>query len=93
MRELTVVGIALSPEYVIQIQAGSMVPDNKRFGVVWINESELAAAFDMEGAFNDVALQLMPGANEPEDPQKIRSILHWQFLLPHLSAGSLLQNN
>jgi len=65
-RELTIVGIALSPEYVVQIQAGSMFPDYKRFGVLWINESELAAAFDMEGAFNSVSLQLMPGASEPE---------------------------
>ncbi|MFT4546077.1 MAG: putative ABC transport system permease protein [Verrucomicrobiales bacterium] len=66
LRELTIVGIALSPEYIFQIQAGGIFPDNQRFGVLWINESELAAAFDMEGAFNDVALQLMPGANEPE---------------------------
>ena len=66
LRELTIVGIALSPEYVIQIQAGSLFPDDRRFGVLWINQSELAAAFDMEGAFNDVSLQLMPGANEAE---------------------------
>ena len=32
-----------------------MLPDDKRFGVFWMGYTELAAAFDMEGAFNDVA--------------------------------------
>jgi len=66
LKELTIVGIALSPEFIFQIQAGGIFPDNRRFGVLWINSAELSAAFDMEGAFNDVALQLMPGANEKE---------------------------
>ena len=66
LRELTIAGIALSPEYIFQISSGGIFPDNQRFGVLWINQGELAAAFDLEGAFNDVALQLVPGASEPE---------------------------
>jgi putative ABC transport system permease protein len=64
--ELHVVGIVLSPEYIYQISEGDIIPDEKRFGVFWMNEDELAAAFDMEGAFNDVTLTLMPGAQEDE---------------------------
>ena len=61
LRKLTIVGVALSPEYVYTIRPGEMVPDDKRYGVFWMNEEALAAAFNMEGGFNDVALALSPG--------------------------------
>ena len=62
-RSLSVVGIALSPEFVMQIQPGTLFPDPERFGVLWMGREALAAAYDMEGAFNDVAFSLAPGAN------------------------------
>src|SRR6266567_296985 len=65
-QQLTIVGVVLSPEYVFQIRAGDLVPDTKRFGVFWMGETDLGAAFDMQGAFNDIALSLMPGASEEE---------------------------
>src|SRR5262245_38886392 len=34
---LHIVGIALSPEYVYAIQSGSMFPDNRRFGIIWMS--------------------------------------------------------
>ncbi|MDA8744616.1 FtsX-like permease family protein [Rubripirellula amarantea] len=57
-QSLTIVGTALSPEYVMQVQPGSIVPDNQRFGVFWIGQQDLEAAFDMESAFNSVTLKL-----------------------------------
>jgi putative ABC transport system permease protein len=33
---LTVVGIALSPEFLMQMQPGSLFPDPERFGVLWM---------------------------------------------------------
>ena len=65
-RELEVVGIALSPEYVYSIRAGDLMPDESRFGIVWMGRRALASAFDMEGGFNDVALKLEPGARETD---------------------------
>ncbi len=65
-RELEIVGIALSPEYVYTVRPGEWLPDDKRFGLLWMNRKALATAFDMEGGFNDVALTLLPGASEPE---------------------------
>lgn len=62
-RQLRVVGTALSPEYVMAIGAGDMTQDPARFGVVWMSEDALSAGFDMDGAFNDAALQLQPGAS------------------------------
>ncbi|HMP79506.1 MAG TPA: FtsX-like permease family protein, partial [Pirellulaceae bacterium] len=61
LQELTIVGIALSPEYLIQIQPGSLLPDDRRFGVFWMCQRQLAAAYNMEGAFNDVSLTVEPG--------------------------------
>ena len=55
-RDLTIVGIVLSPEYVYAIGPGDMVPDNKRFGVFFMSQKALAGLFDMDGAFNNVAL-------------------------------------
>jgi putative ABC transport system permease protein len=65
-QDLRIVGVVLSPEYIYQIRPGDMLPDAKRFGVLWMNEADLAAAFDMDGAFNDLTLRLMPGASEQE---------------------------
>lgn len=59
---LTVVGVALSPEYILQFKPGELLPDAKRFGVFWMGETQLASAFDMDGAFNDVTLSIMRGA-------------------------------
>lgn len=57
-RELIIVGIGLSPEFVYQIQPGGLFPDHKRFGVFWMREKPLSNSFDMEGAFNDVAITI-----------------------------------
>ena len=65
-RDLDIVGVALSPEYVYNIRPGEMIPDEGRFGLFWMSREALATAFDMEGGFNDVALTLMPGASEAE---------------------------
>jgi putative ABC transport system permease protein len=61
---LHIVGIALSPEFVFPIRAGDPLPDDESFGILWIGRSALAAAFNMEGAFNDVVLRLGPYARE-----------------------------
>ena len=65
-RTLTVVGIALSPEFIYAIGPGALMPDKKRFGIVWMGRKALAAAYDLDGAFNDVSLSLQRGTN-PQD--------------------------
>jgi putative ABC transport system permease protein len=60
--ELLIVGLALSPEYIFAGLAGS--PDQRGFGVFWLDRQALAAAYNMEGAFNQVAVRLAPGATE-----------------------------
>jgi putative ABC transport system permease protein len=65
-RELEIVGVALSPEYVYSIRPGELIPDDSRFGIFWMDGRSLAAAFDMEGGFNHLALTLLPGASEED---------------------------
>jgi putative ABC transport system permease protein len=66
LHELIVVGLALSPEYVFAIEPGGITSDDERFAPMWMSETEsaIAAAFQMEGAFNDAVLRLEPGADE-----------------------------
>ncbi|MEO1018088.1 MAG: FtsX-like permease family protein [Pseudomonadota bacterium] len=64
-RHLKVVGIALSPEFVYAIAPGSLMPDDKRFGVLWMGREALAGAFDLDEAFNQLSVALTRGA-KPE---------------------------
>src|SRR5215510_8554473 len=75
LRQLTIVGVALSPEYVYTIRPGELVPDDKRFGIFWMDEQALAAAFDMEGGFNDIVLAVAPGASVDEVIARVDRIL------------------
>jgi putative ABC transport system permease protein len=62
-RELEIVGIASSPEFVFAVAPGSMLPEPERFGVIWMNREALGRAFDVDGAFNDVVFRLAPDAD------------------------------
>jgi putative ABC transport system permease protein len=59
---LLIVGIATSPEYIFAGLAGS--PDQRGFGIFWVDHAALAAAYNEEGAFNRVAVRLAPQASE-----------------------------
>jgi putative ABC transport system permease protein len=86
LRRLTIVGVALSPEYVYSIRPGELVPDAERYGIFWMGETALAAAFDMEGGFNDVALALAPGASVEEAIDRLDRILE-----PYGGLGAIPQ--
>jgi putative ABC transport system permease protein len=60
---LEITGIGLSPEFVFEARAGETLPDRKRFSVIWMNYRALAVAYNMDGAFNDVCMDLAPGAS------------------------------
>ncbi len=74
-KTLTVVGVAVSPEYVYQIAPGAMFPDFKRYGVLWMGRSALAAAYDMDGAFNQVSFALARGANAQAVIDRVDAVL------------------
>jgi len=57
-RLLTIVGIGDSPEFIYTLGPGSLLPDDQRFGIFWMRRKALEAAFDLDGAFNDITLVL-----------------------------------
>ncbi|MBE9554714.1 MAG: FtsX-like permease family protein [Proteobacteria bacterium] len=63
-RRLDVVGVALSPEFIYSLGPGAMMPDDRRFGVMWVGRETLAAAYDLDDSFNSVSLTMMRGASE-----------------------------
>jgi len=72
---LNIVGVALLPEYVYEIGGGEMFPDSRRFGVMWMSPDALGPAFNLDGAFNDVAISLAPGANAEQVIEKLDALL------------------
>ena len=75
LKQLTVTGVVLSPEYVYLIRPGDFFPDYKRYGILWMNRRPLSAAYGMDGAFNDVALTLAPGASLPAVIARLDGVL------------------
>jgi putative ABC transport system permease protein len=63
-RRPRVVGIALSPEYVFAISPGELMPDARRFGVLWMDHELVAAAYQMDASFNSLLVRMQPGASE-----------------------------
>ncbi len=74
-RDLVIVGTALSPEFVFAVGPGDIMPDNRRFAVVWMPERALAAAYNLEDAFSGVSLKLVRNASEPDVIQDLDRIL------------------
>ena len=62
-KELTITGIALSPEFVLIMRPEAMSPDFKHYGILWMGRKALGKSYEMDGAFNDVVLTLYPEAN------------------------------
>src|SRR5690606_36081148 len=75
-QRLRIAGIALSPEYVYEIGGVTgLFPDNRRFGILWMQRDAAAAAFALESACNDVALALAPGASEADVIRRVDLVL------------------
>ena len=62
-RQIRIVGLAQSPEFLFVAAPGEMVPDPARYGVIWMRRTALASAYDMAGAFNQALLSLSKGAS------------------------------
>jgi putative ABC transport system permease protein len=64
LERFTLVGAVLSPEFIYASRGGGM-PDDEWFAVLWVDQRELEAAYDMEGGFDSVTLRLARGASVP----------------------------
>jgi putative ABC transport system permease protein len=74
-RRLTIVGAVLSPEHIYAIGPGDLMPDYRRFAILWMSRTTLESVFDLDGAFDAVSLKLEPGAREAEVIARIDQLL------------------
>jgi putative ABC transport system permease protein len=81
---LIVTGVALSPEAVFAVGPGQIVPDDRRFGHLWMSHAALAELVDSEGHFNDLALQL-------ETPELLADVVRAVEAQLEPYGGGLLQ--
>ena len=62
-RGIRIVGTALSPEFIYTLGPGALMPDERRFGILWLPDTVLAPAYNLDGAFNALAVSLVRGVN------------------------------
>lgn len=82
-QELEVVGVGLAPNYIYAIAPGDLIPDERRFSVLWMGRKALEAATDRREAINAVALTLELGASESDVIRKLDDLL-----APYGGAGA-----
>jgi putative ABC transport system permease protein len=82
-RNLRIVGLAMAPEFLYTTAPGELISDDSRFGVLWMSRTALAAAYDMEGAFNEALLSLNREAQLPAVVDAVD-----QLLEPYAGLGA-----
>jgi putative ABC transport system permease protein len=74
-RELTIVGTALSPEFIFTIGPGDIMPDDRRFAILWMSEKALAGAYNLDGAFSSISVKLLRDGSEREVIARLDALL------------------
>ena len=87
-QDLRIVGVGLAPDHIFSIAPGELVPDNSRFGVLWMGGRALEAATDRVGAINTLVMLLEPDAVTGE---VIRQLDH--LLEPYGGTGAYARDD
>jgi putative ABC transport system permease protein len=72
---LRIVGTGLAPDFIYAVAPGEILPDDTRFGVLWMGRRALEAATDRMGAINALSLTLRPHAREADVIRAVDRIL------------------
>ncbi len=72
-RTFRIVGTALSPEFIFAGLWG--MPDQRGYGVFWLDQEVLSAAYDMKGAFNRLSVKLAPGSSQEAVAERLSAAL------------------
>lgn len=74
--KLKVVAVVKSPEFVYTLKDSSeLMPDNKKFGIVYIKQSFGEAIFDFKGYINNISIKLTNGSNTEAAKDDIKKAL------------------
>ena len=74
-RTLRIVGTAMSPEFIYVIAPFALMPDKKRYGILWMGRKALEAAYDYDGAFNDLSLTVLRGTDTKQTVEALDKLL------------------
>ena len=74
-RELRIVGTAMSPEFIYVVSPFALIPDKKRYAILWMGARALEAAYDYEGAFNDLTATVLRGTDTRGTVQALDALL------------------
>ncbi|WP_338466108.1 FtsX-like permease family protein [Novosphingobium sp. ZN18A2] len=72
---LDIVGIGLAPNYIYALAPGDLIPDDTRFGILWMGRKALEAATDRTEAINALALTLDRDASRAEVIRSVDAML------------------
>jgi putative ABC transport system permease protein len=87
-KRLRIAGVALSPEFIYQLQPGSFIPDFRTYGILWMARTPLENANEMEGGFNNVSLELSKGASAETVIDRLDALL-----APYGGLGAISRKN
>jgi len=74
-KSFEVAGIALSPEFIYALGPGALLPDDHRFGIIWMAKDMLAAAYDLKDAFNNLSLSLAHNTDVRRVLEQVNTLL------------------
>jgi len=70
--KLKVVGKVASPEYIYPVKDGSeIIPDYKKFGIIYVKKSFAESIFGMNGSINNICLTIDEGINSKDVKDKL----------------------
>lgn len=87
---LQVAGMVLSAEHIYAIPPGDIVPDDRRYGVLWMSREALATALNLDGATNDILVRLEHHSTPALESEIIRRID--RLLEPYGAIGAYGRN-
>ncbi len=74
-RDVRVVGIASSPEYLFLVQSKGQIAAPREFGVLWMSQREVERLFRRPSSFTNIAVRMEEGANESRVIKQVEKIL------------------
>lgn len=83
-QKIEIVGIGLSPDSIYVVQPGLLLSDNRLYGILWIPRKSLEAAWNMEGAWNHLAVEIENESNRDKIQNQIDVLL-----APYGGTGSI----
>lgn len=83
-RRLRIVGTAQSPEFIYVVSPFAIMPDKKRYGILWMGRKALESAYDYEGAFNELSLTVLRGTDTRQTVHALD-----ELLAPYGSVGAI----